>query len=418
MNNLRITDLLDVNIMQQMQDSFSEFTKMAALMADENGVPVTEPSHFTRFCNELVRKSTVGCERCKACDREGAVFTMKSGRASAYNCHAGLVDYAAPIMVEGRFIGSFIGGQVRVSPLDEDRLWEDAVELGIAPELYIAAAREIPLLSREQVDAAAQFLFELARILSEMAYSNYKVLAESRRQAQIARSQTSFVMKVSNDLMDKISGWMGIAEDAAGDAGQMDQVLRAIQCEGKDVLSEIEGTLEYIRISEGKMELSESRYNIREMLEETTTGIRELIGDKPIKVSLTISDDVPAYVLGDSGHLGQVLFQLLQNSVRYSDSGNIDIMVSSAKVSYSTWLIFVIRDQGRGMEQGVIEELKRFFSKHTMLGYRDEEAAKTGLSMVGQLVHQMYGDINVESVLGKGTTFELRIPQLGLDGDD
>lgn len=417
MNNLKITDLLDVNIMQQMQDGFSEYTKMASIMADENGVPITNPSRFTRFCAELVRKSKIGCGRCEACDREGAVQTLKSGKASTYHCHAGLVDYAAPIMLEGRFIGSFIGGQVRVSPLDEDKLWEDALELGISPEKYIEAAKEVPLLPREQVDAAASFLFELARIFSEMAYNNYIALETSRSQEQIARSQTNFVMRVSNELRNKISGWMEMTKNASDSQEQMNRALETIQCEGTDALSVIQDTLEYIRISDGKIELMEGRYNIRDMLEELVAGIQENIKDKPIQLNLTVEEDVPAYVLGDSGHLGQVLFKLMQNSVLYSEEGSIDIHVSSSKISYSTWLIFVVRDHGRGMKRDVLEALRRYFSRDLMQGVKGKEAAEMGLSMVGLLVHQMYGFIDVDSEWGKGTTFEIRIPQLDLEGE-
>ena len=65
MKELVLTDLIDVGILQQIQDGFSDFTGMAALTADAQGVAVTEGSRFTDFCMELTRKSPLGCKRCE-----------------------------------------------------------------------------------------------------------------------------------------------------------------------------------------------------------------------------------------------------------------------------------------------------------------------------------------------------------------
>ena len=69
--------------------------------------------------------------------------TLQSGKATTYFCHAGLVDFAAPIMLNDEMIGCFIGGQVRTGPLDEGSIREVAKELGIDPEEYVAASRKV-----------------------------------------------------------------------------------------------------------------------------------------------------------------------------------------------------------------------------------------------------------------------------------
>lgn len=122
MQELNLTDLIDVNLLQKIQDSFSNMTGLAALTTDPDGKPVTKGSSFTDYCMKYTRKSKVGCERCEQCDRFGAESTMKSGRATTYMCHSGLIDFAAPIVADGQLIGCFIGGQVLVEkPKKEDR---------------------------------------------------------------------------------------------------------------------------------------------------------------------------------------------------------------------------------------------------------------------------------------------------------
>lgn len=173
MADVTLTDLIDVNTLQEIQDGFARLTGMAALTTDERGNAVTQGSNFTDFCMNYTRRSPVGCSRCEECDRSGGEETMRTGRASAYFCHAGLVDFAAPIMLNGTFIGSFIGGQVLTEKPDESKFRKIAKEIGADPNEYIKALRKIQIIDKKQVDAAADFLCTIAKVLSQTAYNSY-----------------------------------------------------------------------------------------------------------------------------------------------------------------------------------------------------------------------------------------------------
>ncbi len=173
MADVRLTDLIDVGTLQEIQDGFARLTGMAALTTDENGNAVTQGSNFTDFCMNYTRQSPIGCSRCEECDRSGGEQTMRTGRASAYYCHAGLVDFAAPIMLNGTFIGSFIGGQVLTEQPDEKKFRVIAKEIGVNPDEYIKALRKIKIIDKAKVDAAADFLCTIAKVLSQTAYNNY-----------------------------------------------------------------------------------------------------------------------------------------------------------------------------------------------------------------------------------------------------
>ena len=75
--------------------------RMAALITDENSDPLTEGSNFSDFCSNFCRKSPIGRVRCEKCDRDGALKVLETGKPVWYFCHANLVDFAAPIMLEG-----------------------------------------------------------------------------------------------------------------------------------------------------------------------------------------------------------------------------------------------------------------------------------------------------------------------------
>lgn len=194
MADIRLTDLIDVSTLQEIQDGFSNLTGMAALTTDADGNAVTKGSNFTDFCMNYTRNSRVGCARCESCDKSGGEQTMRTGRASAYFCHAGLVDFAAPIMVNGQFIGSFIGGQVLTEQPDEGKFREIAKELGINPDEYIRALRKVKIVEKSKIDLAADFLCTIAKVLSQTAYSNY-----------VANQSNSGLISVNNSMAGKLA---------------------------------------------------------------------------------------------------------------------------------------------------------------------------------------------------------------------
>lgn len=173
MADVKLTEIIDVATLQEIQDGFAKLTGMAALTTDADGVAVTKGSNFTDFCMNLTRKSKSGCTRCEQCDKNGGETTLRTRQPTTYFCHAGLVDFAAPIMLNGRMIGSFIGGQVLTETPDESKFRKIAAEINVNPDEYIKALRKVKIVSKEQIDSAAEFLFTLAKVLSNAAYGNY-----------------------------------------------------------------------------------------------------------------------------------------------------------------------------------------------------------------------------------------------------
>ncbi len=174
MSDFNLLDYVSVETLQELQDDFSNITGMAALMTDVNGSPITEGSNFTTFCMELVRKSGKGCKRCEQCDKLGGETTGRTGKAAAYFCHAGLMDFAAPITHGTDFIGSFIGGQVLTEKPDEEKIRAIAKDIDIDPDELWAAIQKVNVVPKEQVEKAAKLLHTISKIISSTAYAVYK----------------------------------------------------------------------------------------------------------------------------------------------------------------------------------------------------------------------------------------------------
>jgi transcriptional regulator of acetoin/glycerol metabolism/ligand-binding sensor protein len=162
-----LNKILDLKFWQSLQDNFSELSGMATLTVD-NEQPVTTGSHFTDFCTMYTRQSELGRERCNDCDLKAGRKSWKSGKPLVYKCHAGLVDMAAPIMVNGRQVGSVLGGQVLTSPPDEWLFKRYAKELGIDPNQYFEAVRRVPIVPENKVKAASRLLFQIATKMGDV----------------------------------------------------------------------------------------------------------------------------------------------------------------------------------------------------------------------------------------------------------
>lgn len=162
-----LNKILDLKFWQSLQDNFSELSGMATLTVD-NEKPVTSGSQFTDFCTMYTRQSELGRERCNDCDLKAGRKSWKSGKPLIYNCHAGLVDMAAPIMVNGQQVGSVLGGQVLTSPPDEFLFRRYAKELGINPEKYFEAVQRVPIVSVDKVKAASRLLFQIATKMGDV----------------------------------------------------------------------------------------------------------------------------------------------------------------------------------------------------------------------------------------------------------
>ena len=203
MANMHLSELLDMESVKVIQDGFAKLTGVAAGLSDENGVPVIAASNSRRFCTELTRSTEMGESRCANCDRMGAKRTMRTGKAEIYACHAGLYDFAAPVIVDGRFLGVFAGGQVLTEEPDEDKVRALAQELGIDPETYVEAVHEVPVLGRERLEEAAEFLHVIAKMFSTMAYNNYTTLSKSRELENVSRMKLEFLSTINFSAADE-----------------------------------------------------------------------------------------------------------------------------------------------------------------------------------------------------------------------
>lgn len=174
-DKLEIKDIIDVHVLQSFLDNFAIAVNCAAVSVDLNGQEVTKPSYYRDFCQEYIHKSTVGDQRCAVCHNEMGEKAVKQGKPYIGHCHAGLIDFAAPIMVDGHHIGTVLGGQILDSQPNVEKMRDMAPELGIAPDDIEKAAKKIDIVSARNIQAAAEVLFLVVNSMAQSGYSRLEI---------------------------------------------------------------------------------------------------------------------------------------------------------------------------------------------------------------------------------------------------
>ncbi|MBD7910688.1 PocR ligand-binding domain-containing protein [Clostridium cibarium] len=175
LSEIKLQDVLDINLLQKFQDNFAESMDIASVTVDVNGNPVTTPSSYTSFCLNLTQSTNIGKSRCAESHRKGGEEAARTGKPYIYTCHAGLIDFAAPIMVNGVQIGTILGGQVLTHAPEHDSYRNTAREIGVNGDQYIDAVNNVKLTTERNIKAAAEVLFIVANSLSQIGYQQLSI---------------------------------------------------------------------------------------------------------------------------------------------------------------------------------------------------------------------------------------------------
>lgn len=419
MTGLLLTDLIDIDLLQKIQDEFSKYTGMAALTTDADGKPLTKGSAFTDFCMNHTRQSELGYQRCVASDKNAAVMALESGEPVVYVCHAGLADFASPIMLGDKLLGCFLGGQVRVSSkIDEEALKETAEELGIEYTSYYQAMEKTNYIGKKELKKSAKFLGIVANVLSEMAYQNYMAIDKYRNLERAARSQSHFLMDLSSDLHENMSEWISALQDVVknGSVESVMDVIDTMLTNGTTTYSIIGDIVDYMKFSDGNVALYETTYSIHDVVQAVVELEEEEAAQKKVKLSYRVAEDVPAKLLGDGGRIGQMLAKLISNALAIKYDGSketeIEISVTAKMDSYAHVLEIKLQDRGMVFSEDTLLRVREYFSRGALHMQDREEKEDFTLSIVDLFVRQMQGKITVDSNEAEGTTFVIELPQL------
>ena len=413
-----ITDLIDAAMLQKIQDSFTKVTGLASLTTDADGKPVTEGSGFTEYCMKYTRGCEKGRERCEQCDKFGAESTLRSGKSTTYQCHSGLVDFSAPIVVEGQLVGCFIGGQVLTEPPNEKLVRAVAADLSIDGDEFWQAALKVPVMDRKNVDADAQYLFELASILSDIAYGKYLAIQAKDEIEKAANMKTDFLANMSHEIRTPMNAVIGMAEMALREeiSPEAREYISQIKSSGAALLNIINDILDFSKIESGKMDICEEEYEPLALFNDVVNIVMTRLKDKNVELLLAVNPRLPSVLYGDNLRIRQILINIANNAVKFTERGKVLLMVDFQKLDdENIKLRIAVKDTGIGIKEKDLDVLFESFQQVDSKRNRNVEGTGLGLAITQRLLGLMGGDIKVSSIYEKGSTFEFQLPQKVID---
>ena len=262
---------------------------------------------------------------------------------------------------------------------------------------------------------------DLAEHNKQIAEQN-RIVEQARQAALEAKSaaeeanqaKSAFLANMSHELrtpLNAIIGYSEMLEEDAEAAGQKSFVsdLQKIRSSGKHLLGLINDVLDLSKVEAGKMKLFLETFDVANLVDDVIATAQPLVEKTSNRLDVRVAPDV-GQIREDVTKVRQVLLNLLSNAAKFTEKGTITLDVTREADVTGSWVVFRVRDTGIGMTPEQTVKLFQAFTQADGSTMRKYGGTGLGLALSRKFCVMMGGDINVESVPGKGSTFTVRLP--------
>ena len=256
-----------------------------------------------------------------------------------------------------------------------------------------------------------------------------QLLEEKVRAESASNAKSDFLANMSHEIRTPINAVLGmnemiIREDSkAIDAGEADPVLVQEALEnisvyagdvkkaGHNLLAIVNDILDFSKIEAGRLDIIEAPYQLSSLINDINNMILFKAQDKSMKFNVEVDPSIPDELSGDEVRVRQILTNLLNNAVKYTEKGSVSLKIRGKKQNDALLLTIVVWDTGIGIKPEDKEQLFSKFERLEMERNSTVEGTGLGLAITKNLIDLMGGTIEVESEYGKGSIFTVNIPQ-------
>lgn len=249
---------------------------------------------------------------------------------------------------------------------------------------------------------------DLRETLEQLEIQNVELDIAKKRAQEAARVKSEFLANMSHELRTPLNGVIGFTRQMLKThlSNSQTDYLQTIERSANNLLSIINDILDFSKLEAGKLALENIPFEFQASLEEVVNLQATNAHEKGLELTLKIDPKVPAGVVGDPLRIQQILTNLVGNSIKFTEHGNIDISVELRSQSEDNIeLQFMVRDTGIGISERQQAQLFQAFSQADASISRRYGGTGLGLVITQKLVSQMGGEISLTSRLHQGSTF-------------
>lgn len=226
------------------------------------------------------------------------------------------------------------------------------------------------------------------------------------------KTKSEFLANMSHEIRTPMNGVLGMLHLLKETTLTKEQreCINAADTSANTLLVIINDILDFSKIEAGKLELEKADFDLHEIISNVASLFSEIAFKKGLELAVDINTDVPVFVQGDPTRLGQIVTNLLGNSIKFTDAGEIIVsVVVEEEYDDKTKLCFVVKDTGVGISEEAQSNIFSDFSQADTSTTRNFGGTGLGLSISKQLVELMGGEIGVSSILGEGSIFKFTV---------
>ncbi len=244
-------------------------------------------------------------------------------------------------------------------------------------------------------------------------------LKREKEKAEVsARAKDTFLANMSHEVRTPINAVIGMNEMILRESEEdnIRKYSNEISKASKTLLALVNDILDYTKIESGKMNIVPVKYDVGKLFRDAISMLRGKFKEKNLALQAVINPDMPAYLFGDDVRIKQILINLLNNAVKYTEKGKVMLNATCVYNDIDpdvkeVWLKITISDTGIGIKSEDLEYIFDDFKRLELERNRTIEGTGIGLAVVKMLVEQMNGKIDIQSEYGVGSRFEVMIPQ-------
>jgi CheY-like chemotaxis protein/HPt (histidine-containing phosphotransfer) domain-containing protein len=249
-----------------------------------------------------------------------------------------------------------------------------------------------------------------AEVALVLAKENAEKAAEAAQDASRAKSE--FLTNMSHEIRTPMNGVLGMTELLSQSelSDRQRKFVNTAHQSAETLLNIINDILDFSRIEAGKLDLDDADFDVRDTVENVVELLAESAQNKGVEIACLVSREVPRWVRGDPTRLRQIVFNLVGNGIKFTDSGEVVVRVGlDQRAEAFVALSFEISDTGIGIAPEAMRRIQEPFEQADGTITRKFGGTGLGLAIARQLIGLMGGNFEIESKPGKGSTFRFMV---------